>query len=198
MERRSTRSAPRDLLRGLAGDPRRRPAPPPRPRGRPDRPDHRGHRPRGRGRRGVHDRDRPRPPVRARRGRRLPRRPHAADGARRGRGHRPGRARDRHRPAASGRRVRRAARAARSTASAVRWTARARSRDRCGVPAEAAPPDPLSRPRIDERVSLGVRALDALVPCGRGQRLGIFAGSGVGKSSLLGMIARVDLEPRST
>jgi flagellum-specific ATP synthase len=57
-------------------------------------------------------------------------------------------------------------------------------------PAEAAPPDPLSRPRIHERVSLGVRALDALVPCGRGQRLGIFAGSGVGKSSLLGMIAR--------
>ena len=39
-------------------------------------------------------------------------------------------------------------------------------------------------------MSLGVRALDALVPCGRGQRLGIFAGSGVGKSSLLGMIAR--------
>jgi flagellum-specific ATP synthase len=56
--------------------------------------------------------------------------------------------------------------------------------------AEAAPPDPLSRPRITDRVSLGVRALDALVPCGRGQRLGIFAGSGVGKSSLLGMIAR--------
>ena len=48
----------------------------------------------------------------------------------------------------------------------------------------------MTRPRIDERVSLGVRALDALVPCGRGQRLGIFAGSGVGKSSLLGMIAR--------
>jgi flagellum-specific ATP synthase len=57
-------------------------------------------------------------------------------------------------------------------------------------PAEASPPDPLSRPRIEDRVSLGVRALDALVPCGRGQRLGIFAGSGVGKSSLLGMIAR--------
>ena len=50
--------------------------------------------------------------------------------------------------------------------------------------------DPLSRPRITERVGLGVRALDGLVPCGRGQRLGIFAGSGVGKSSLLGMIAR--------
>ena len=54
----------------------------------------------------------------------------------------------------------------------------------------ASPPDALSRPRIEERVDLGVRALDALVPCGRGQRLGIFAGSGVGKSSLLGMIAR--------
>ena len=54
----------------------------------------------------------------------------------------------------------------------------------------AAPPPALSRPRIRERVGLGVRALDALVPCGRGQRLGIFAGSGVGKSSLLGMIAR--------
>ncbi len=48
----------------------------------------------------------------------------------------------------------------------------------------------MERPRIQERVALGVRALDSLVPCGRGQRLGIFAGSGVGKSSLLGMIAR--------
>jgi flagellum-specific ATP synthase len=54
----------------------------------------------------------------------------------------------------------------------------------------APPPSPLARPRIRERVALGVRALDSLVPCGRGQRLGIFAGSGVGKSSLLGMIAR--------
>ncbi len=54
----------------------------------------------------------------------------------------------------------------------------------------AAPPGALSRPRITERVGMGVRALDGLVPCGRGQRLGIFAGSGVGKSSLLGMIAR--------
>jgi flagellum-specific ATP synthase len=53
-----------------------------------------------------------------------------------------------------------------------------------------APPDPLARPRIVDRVGLGVRALDTLVPCGRGQRLGIFAGSGVGKSSLMGMIAR--------
>ncbi len=61
-----------------------------------------------------------------------------------------------------------------------------------GIPrtVAAAPPDPLQRPRIEDRVRLGVRAMDALVPCGRGQRLGIFAGSGVGKSSLLGMIAR--------
>src|SRR5690242_20367857 len=57
-------------------------------------------------------------------------------------------------------------------------------------PVQAPPPDPLSRPRIRERVTLGVRSLDAIVPCGRGQRIGIFAGSGVGKSSLLGMIAR--------
>jgi len=58
------------------------------------------------------------------------------------------------------------------------------------VAADREPPAALERRRIDARVTLGVRALDALVPCGRGQRLGIFAGSGVGKSSLLGMIAR--------
>jgi flagellum-specific ATP synthase len=57
-------------------------------------------------------------------------------------------------------------------------------------PTTAAPPAALSRPAISDRLSLGVRALDALVPCGRGQRLGIFAGSGVGKSSLMGMMAR--------
>jgi len=57
-------------------------------------------------------------------------------------------------------------------------------------PTVGLPPTPLRRARIDTRLSLGVRALDTLVPCGRGQRLGIFAGSGVGKSSLLGMIAR--------
>lgn len=51
-------------------------------------------------------------------------------------------------------------------------------------------PDALSRPRITQPLGLGVRALDALVPTGRGQRLGIMAGSGVGKSSLLSMIAR--------
>ncbi len=54
----------------------------------------------------------------------------------------------------------------------------------------SSPPSPLERPPIEDRISLGVRAMDALIPCGRGQRLGIFAGSGVGKSSTLGMIAR--------
>jgi flagellum-specific ATP synthase len=54
----------------------------------------------------------------------------------------------------------------------------------------ASPPSPLERPPIEDRISLGVRAMDSLIPCGRGQRLGIFAGSGVGKSSTLGMIAR--------
>ena len=89
--------------------------------------------------------------------------------------------------------LRRAARPRRSTGSGARSTAWARSARTARVrtrAAEASPPDPLARPRIHERVTLGVRALDALVPCGRGQRLGIFAGSGVGKSSLLGMIAR--------
>jgi len=58
------------------------------------------------------------------------------------------------------------------------------------VPVENASPDALSRSRVDRPVGLGVRALDSLVPCGRGQRLGIMAGSGVGKSTLLSMIAR--------
>ena len=43
---------------------------------------------------------------------------------------------------------------------------------------------------MDRQLALGVRAVDTLIPCGRGQRLGIFAGSGVGKSSLLSMVAR--------
>lgn len=52
------------------------------------------------------------------------------------------------------------------------------------------PSNPLSRPRIHEEITLGVRAIDGLLTCGRGQRIGIFSGSGVGKSTLLGMIAR--------
>jgi flagellum-specific ATP synthase len=57
-------------------------------------------------------------------------------------------------------------------------------------PALANPPDPLKRRRVTERIVTGVRAIDGLLAVGRGQRLGIFAGSGVGKSTLLGMIAR--------
>jgi flagellum-specific ATP synthase len=57
-------------------------------------------------------------------------------------------------------------------------------------PALASPPDPLRRRRVTERITTGVRAIDGLLAVGRGQRLGIFAGSGVGKSTLLGMIAR--------
>jgi len=53
-----------------------------------------------------------------------------------------------------------------------------------------APPAPLERARISEPLALGVRAVDAAITCGKGQRLGIFAGSGVGKSTLLGMFAR--------
>ncbi len=58
------------------------------------------------------------------------------------------------------------------------------------VSVENAAPHPLKRSRVDRQVSLGVRALDSLVPAGRGQRVGIMAGSGVGKSTLLSMIAR--------
>lgn len=57
-------------------------------------------------------------------------------------------------------------------------------------PLVADPPHPLTRPRIDEVLSTGVRAIDSVLTVGTGQRLGIFAGSGVGKSTLLGMIAR--------
>ncbi len=57
-------------------------------------------------------------------------------------------------------------------------------------PVNGAPPQPLRRQRILEPMPLGVRAIDGLLTCGRGQRLGIFAGAGVGKSTLLGMIAR--------
>ena len=58
------------------------------------------------------------------------------------------------------------------------------------VPVDGQPPHPLRRARVDRQLTLGVRAVDALVPCGRGQRVGIFAGSGVGKSTLMSMIAR--------
>ncbi len=68
--------------------------------------------------------------------------------------------------------------------------------DRGFAPAEeyrratAIPPSVLRRRQITERIATGVRAIDAMTPVGKGQRLGIFSGSGVGKSTLLGMIAR--------
>jgi len=58
------------------------------------------------------------------------------------------------------------------------------------VPLSADPPNPLTRSPIDEPFATGVRAIDGLLTVGRGQRIGIFSGSGVGKSTLLGMIAR--------
>ena len=57
-------------------------------------------------------------------------------------------------------------------------------------PLHCAPPNPLTRQRIAKPFQTGVKALDLFTPVGCGQRLGIFAGSGVGKSTLLGMIAR--------
>jgi flagellum-specific ATP synthase len=60
------------------------------------------------------------------------------------------------------------------------------------TPAEitGTPPNALKRRRVTEPLGLGVRAVDGLLTCGKGQRVGIFSGSGVGKSTMLGMIAR--------
>jgi type III secretion protein N (ATPase) len=58
------------------------------------------------------------------------------------------------------------------------------------TPMMAPPPQPLSRKPIEHPISTGVRAIDAVLTLGRGQRVGIFAGAGVGKSTLLGAIAR--------
>lgn len=57
-------------------------------------------------------------------------------------------------------------------------------------PVEAQPPDPMGRKIISEILPLGVKAVDGLITVGKGQRIGVFAGSGVGKSTLLGMFAR--------
>ena len=57
-------------------------------------------------------------------------------------------------------------------------------------PVDTPPPDPMSRKIIDEILPLGVKAVDGLLTIGKGQRIGIFAGSGVGKSTLMGMFAR--------
>ncbi|MFS0782302.1 flagellar protein export ATPase FliI [Bacillus sp. 1P06AnD] len=58
------------------------------------------------------------------------------------------------------------------------------------VGTDRMPPNPMQRPPIDESIEVGVRMIDSLLTVGKGQRVGIFAGSGVGKSTLLGMIAR--------
>ncbi|NSL51184.1 flagellar protein export ATPase FliI [Calidifontibacillus erzurumensis] len=58
------------------------------------------------------------------------------------------------------------------------------------VPTDQFPPNPLRRPPISEEIEVGVRAIDSILTVGKGQRVGIFAGSGVGKSTLMGMIAR--------
>ncbi|WP_226665697.1 flagellar protein export ATPase FliI [Metabacillus litoralis] len=58
------------------------------------------------------------------------------------------------------------------------------------VPTDQNPPNPMKRPPIDEKIEVGVRVIDSLLTVGKGQRVGIFAGSGVGKSTLMGMIAR--------
>ena len=60
---------------------------------------------------------------------------------------------------------------------------------RC-IPIDGLAPLPLERVLIDEPLGCGIRAIDAFLTCGRGQRIGIFGGSGVGKSTLLGMMAR--------
>lgn len=57
-------------------------------------------------------------------------------------------------------------------------------------PVSGIPPDPMSRNKITKPLCFGIRALDALLSCGEGQRMGIFAAAGVGKSTLLGMIVR--------
>ena len=57
-------------------------------------------------------------------------------------------------------------------------------------PVEAPPPPAHARTRVEECLHLGVRVMDLFTPCGRGQRLGLFAGSGVGKSTLMGMLAK--------
>ena len=57
-------------------------------------------------------------------------------------------------------------------------------------PVIKSPPDPLTRQRIREIMPVGVKSIDALTTLGKGQRMAIMAGSGVGKSTLIGMIAR--------
>jgi len=57
-------------------------------------------------------------------------------------------------------------------------------------PLYTAPPGPLARPHISEPLITGIRAIDGMLPCGKGQRIGLFGGSGVGKSTLLGSMSK--------
>ena len=78
-----------------------------------------------------------------------------------------------------------------STPSAGLWTtARPLAQGPRAYPIQAAPPDAHRRRPLGGRLRLGVRALDLFTPCCAGQRMGIFAGSGVGKSTLASMLAR--------
>ncbi|MDF2612690.1 MAG: fliI [Clostridia bacterium] len=76
----------------------------------------------------------------------------------------------------------------------VNWQAEPISGDKIdcihSVPLENSAPNPLTRKRIASHMTLGIRTIDGMLTVGKGQRIGIFAGSGVGKSTLLGMIAR--------
>ncbi|HWF07552.1 MAG TPA: FliI/YscN family ATPase [Bryobacteraceae bacterium] len=90
------------------------------------------------------------------------------------------------------------------SAVAVSTTLRGRVLDGFGMPIDGGPPvfaaetrqlyaqprGPMERAHIEERLTTGIRAIDGLLPCGKGQRIGIFGGSGVGKSTLLGSMAR--------
>lgn len=68
-------------------------------------------------------------------------------------------------------------------------------RDGVSYPLRTTTPNPLSRPIISQQLDVGIRAINGLLPIGKGQRMGIFAGSGVGKSTLLGMMARYTSAP---
>jgi flagellar protein export ATPase FliI len=57
-------------------------------------------------------------------------------------------------------------------------------------PVHQEPPDPLKRNRVTQPITVGIKAIDAVITCGEGQRVGLFAAAGVGKSTLVGMIAR--------
>ena len=98
--------------------------------------------------------------------------------------------RDRVSTAAGAVRPTRAGSAASSTPSASRSTARAAAAGPGAYPLRAPPPPAHARGRVGERLDLGVRAMNMFTTACRGQRLGVFAGSGVGKSVLLSMLAR--------